>query len=79
MKPARCVQLASALHPAVQISGAVSCAAVGLQVLAPPRIDAADVTPHAPSTDAEITSDYYYAHRRATDYHIPTPSPQRMA
>jgi len=50
-----------------------------LQVLAPPRIDAADVTPHAPSTDAEITSDYYYAHRRAPDYHIPTPSPQRMA
>ena len=39
----------------------------------------ADVAPHAPSTDAEITSDYYYAHRRATDYHIPTPSPQRMA
>ena len=73
MKPA----LAS--HPAVRICRFASSAAVGSQVLAPPRIDAADVAPHAPSTGAENASDYYYAHRRATDYHIPTPSPQRMA
>jgi thioredoxin 1 len=51
--------------------------------LAPPqKINAASVGPLSEgsglSEPAEPKSSYYYAHRRKIDFHIPTPTPQRL-
>ena len=53
------------------------------QPLAPPqKINAASVGPLSEgsglSEPAEPKSSYYYAHRRKIDFHIPTPTPQRL-
>ena len=61
-------------------------------VLMPPRIDAAEVektrdasaTAEAGGDEAtadqpsKLKADYYYAHRRKIDFHVPTPQPQRI-
>jgi hypothetical protein len=56
-------------------------------MLMPPRIDAEQVErtrdANAEAADDAASegnqkSDYYYAHRRKIDFHVPTPMPQRI-
>ena len=51
-----------------------------MPTLAPKKIDPAEVKASAESEDEPIAakSNYYYAHRRKIDFHVPTPAPKRI-